>query len=459
MRTNKRKITKTVKTSGGARAYKITPKLQLQRSVMSFLLWENGFYENGESIVQRIQSLVPQVMPQDVAEIAVRARHDMKLRHVPLFLIREMVRYPDYRPYVRDALNKVIQRPDEMAEFMAMYYADGRQPIANSVKRGLADAFHHFDAYSFAKWRGAGREISLRDVMFMVHPKPVNEKERVLFAQIANDTLPTPDTWEVALSSNSRMSKREKWERLLREERLGALALLRNLRNMQEEGVDDSLIIQALQKMNGRWVLPFRYFTAAKINPRFEKYIEEAMIRNMAQLPKLQGKTLIVVDVSGSMYYQSVSAKSSMDRAQAAATLAAVARELCEEPVIYATAGNDITGIHQTELVPSRRGIALVDAIYNLCSPLGGGGIFVTPVLDYLKEVEKYADRIILITDEEDTSFAAENQPTLAKPFGAYNYMLNVANGANGVGYGAKWTHIDGWSENVLKYILEIEKI
>ena len=44
--------------------------------------------------------------------------------------------------------------------------------------------------------------------------------------------LAVPDTWEVALSSGA--NKREAWERLLREQKLGALALLRNLRNMRE---------------------------------------------------------------------------------------------------------------------------------------------------------------------------------------------------------------------------------
>lgn len=36
--------------------------------------------------------------------------------------------------------------------------------------------------------------------------------------------------------------------------------------------------------------------------------------------------------------------------------------------------------------------------------------------------------------------------------------MINVASARNGVGYG-KWVHIDGWSEAVVEYIREAERL
>ena len=76
--------------------------------------------------------------------------------------------------------------------------------------------------------------------------------------------LTTPDTWEVALSASGandgagKADKREAWDRLLREQKLGALALLRNLRNMREAGVSEKLVITALREMKTDRVLPFR---------------------------------------------------------------------------------------------------------------------------------------------------------------------------------------------------------
>jgi hypothetical protein len=86
---------------------------------------------------------------------------------------------------------------------------------------------------------------------------------------------------------------------------------------------------------------------------------------------------------------------------------------------------------------------------------IGGGGIFLKQVIDYVRKEEKEkADRIIVITDEQDCDLV--NKPTSAHPFGRTNYLINVASFKNGIGYG-EWTHIDGWSEAVIAYIAELE--
>lgn len=144
------------RTHEGAPARHIGAEAELRRSVMSCMLWEGEFYESGVSIAKRIQDLVPKVSPRVVAQIAVEARTQMHLRHVPLLIVREMARHKSHRPEVRATLSAVIQRADELAEFLAIYWRDGRVPIAASVKKGLADAFCKFNEYQFAKW-GARR--------------------------------------------------------------------------------------------------------------------------------------------------------------------------------------------------------------------------------------------------------------------------------------------------------------
>jgi hypothetical protein len=102
--------------------------------------------------------------------------------------------------------------------------------------------------------------------------------------------------------------------------------------------------------------------------------------------------------------------------------------------------------------------MALVDAIYNLCHPLGGGGIFLKQVCDFIDGAEKNIERLIVITDEQDCARDPKDSPLNAKPLGKYNYVINVGTYKNGIGYG-KWTNISGWSEAVLNYIIESEKI
>ena len=152
------------RTHEGAPARRINAEKELRRSVMSCMLYEGEFYESGTSIADRIKDLVPKVSPELVASIAIEARTNMHLRHVPLLLVREMARHRTHRHEVRATLSAVIQRADELAEFLAIYWKEGRTPIAASVKKGLADAFPKFDAYQLAKYN-RDNPVKLRDVL------------------------------------------------------------------------------------------------------------------------------------------------------------------------------------------------------------------------------------------------------------------------------------------------------
>jgi len=452
MKTNK-KIHTVVHTAEGAVAANINAKQQLRRSVMSCLLWENAFYEDGVSIAQRIADLVKKVDPEDVAALAIEAREDFKLRHVPLLLVRELARVHKGDSLVSDTLARVIQRPDEMGEFVSIYWKEGRQPLSMQAKKGLAKAMGKFSEYSLAKYDSAKANVKLRDIMRLVHPTPVDDKQNELWKRVVSGELATPDTWEVALSAGK--DKKETWTRLIEEDKLGGLAFIRNLRNMELAKVPKDVMRKGFDQINVSRVLPFRFIAAANAAPKFESELEKTMYRCIGERDKLPGKTLFIVDVSGSMGGM-LSHRTEMSRHDAAAALAIVAREMCEDPVIYATAGNDGTRIHKTSVVPARRGFALRDAIRTQTSQLGGGGIFLKQVIDYVREAEGgEADRIIVITDEQDCDI--KHKPSTAKPFGKYNYMLNISVEKNGIGYG-QWTHIDGFSEAVLDFILLNEK-
>src|SRR5258707_6485962 len=256
------------RTHEGAPARHISTELQLRRSVLACLLWESQFYEDGVEISGRIAELVPKVAAEKVAALAVEAREKSKLRHVPLLLVREMARHKTHRGLVADTLQRVIQRADELAEFVAIYWKDGRVPLSGQVKKGLAAAFPKFDEYQLAKYDRGG-PVKLRDVLFLCHAKPRDGAQAAMWKKLIARTLTTPDTWEVALSAGA--DKRESWERLLREQKLGALALLRNLRNMSEAGVDQALVLEALNAMNASRVLPFRFLAAVRYSRNLDR--------------------------------------------------------------------------------------------------------------------------------------------------------------------------------------------
>jgi 60 kDa SS-A/Ro ribonucleoprotein len=420
-------------THEGAPARNLTPELQLRRSVLACLLWEAQFYEDGVEIAGRIAELVPKVEAEKVAALAVEARGQMKLRHAPLLLVREMARHATHRRLVAETLERVIQRADELAEFVAIYWKDGRVPLSAQAKKGLAAAFPKFDEYQLGKYDRGG-PIQLRDVLFLSHAKPRDAAQASVWRKLVWGRLATPDTWEVALSSG--VEKREAWERLLREQKLGALALLRNLRNMREAGADESLVLDALGAMCTSRVLPFRFLAAARYAPQWEEALEQAMLQSLADQPKLGGRTVVLVDVSGSMTAP-LSRRSEMQRTDAAYGLAVLVREICERVGVFSFSDRVVE-------VPGRRGFALRDAI-DASQP--HSGTLLGHAVEWLNNSERY-DRLIVITDEQ-----AHDRVPAPKGKG---YVINVASNKNGVGYG-KWTHIDGWSDSVIEYIRMLE--
>jgi 60 kDa SS-A/Ro ribonucleoprotein len=430
-----------LRTHEGAPARVLTAEQALRRSVLSCMLWENEFYEDGAEIAVRIRLLVPQVEAARVAALAVEAREGMKLRHVPLLLVREMARHTSHRSLVAETLSRVIQRADELAEFLAIYWAEGKQPLSGQVKKGLAAAFAKFDEYALGKYDRAG-SVRLRDVLFLSHAKPVDTAQAALWKRLAANELVIPDTWEVALSAAGRsdgISKREVCERLLTERRLGALALLRNLRNMQEAGVREELVLAELAAMKTDRVLPFRFLAAARKAPQWEEVLEFAMYRSLSgRAGSLTGHTILLVDVSGSMNTP-LSRRSEMNRTDAAYGLAILLREIAENVVIY-------TFSETAKRVAGRRGMALRDALDR--NQPHGGTYLGSSLLQVEREWNHY-DRLIVITDEQ----ARDSVPD---PRGR-GYMINVASNRNGVGYG-RWTHIDGFSEAVVEYIAELER-
>ena len=445
MKTNVKRAVPKIYTHEGAVAVYIDSTLQLRRSVMANMLWEDSFYESGQSIADRIGSEVAELLKEEdgarsVANIAVEARSQFKLRHVPLLLLAHLIhaQTDKTRAVVADAIMATVQRPDELGELVSIYWKvnGGKKMVPNQMKKGLAGALAKFEEYSLAKYDSDSDGVKLRDVLFLSHAKPVGEEQTALYKKIAERGLKTPDTWEVALSGGA--DKKETFTRLIAEKKLGALALLRNLRNMEQAGVEMSVIREALTGMKTERVLPFRFITAARYAPKLEPELEQAMFKCLVDHEKLTGKTVLVVDHSGSMDSE-ISGKSELKRIDAACALAMLLREVCDEVqvvVFGSTAG----------LVRPRRGFALRDEIVRSEHGCGTN----TGLALQIAEREGY-DRCIVITDEQShTSISAP-------PKEAKGYFVNVAAYKNGIGYG-RWNHIDGWSEAIIDWIMQFEK-
>ena len=435
---------------------------KLRRSVMACLLWEDQFYEDGESISDRISEYMKEVTPAQAEKVLMEAKFDNKLRHAPLFIATKMAKR---KMLSSDQVTKVITRVDDMAELIALYQNDkeNRHMLPHSIQNGIAKAFPKFDEYQLAKYRGNKKNIKLKDVIRLTHPKPADDAQSKLWKKALEGTLSTPDTWEVAISATK--DKKAEWERLLTEKtdkgfnKLGALALIRNLNGMERANVNSTLIRNAIKDASVGKLLPFQFVTAARHAPDMSDVLEKKFLECMENVEKLPGSTIILVDDSGSMG-ASLSDRGEISRADVASALGAIIREVADEPVIYAFT-------QELRSVPSSyRGFALADKLNQ-----SSGG---TSVIECTNEAiekfrsshdGKFPDRVIVVTDEQTNSdysdwYGSRAKPLCNLPKKSHGYMVNVGSYEKGISYGdnSGWTTISGWSDSIVKYITAAEQ-
>ncbi|MEO1052394.1 MAG: TROVE domain-containing protein [Bacteroidota bacterium] len=314
-------------------AYKTSAELELYTSVVTASL-SNTLYEKCNDKLNRIIELIGKVDPVFVAKLAIYAREQMYLRSVPLVLLAELSKIHCGNGLVGKTTARVIQRADEITELLAYYQlANARSGdkklnrLSKQIQRGLASAFNKFDEYQFAKYNRKA-EVTLKDALFLSHPKATSEDQQVLFNKIAKDELQVPYTWEVELSELGKIkfesekerktAVRAKWEELIGSGRLGYMALMRNLRNILQAEVKGSAIEKVVKtladpkEVKRSKQLPFRFLAAYnELQPMRVNYI--SMVLNalekaiQASADNISGfdlntQVLIASDVSGSMF-------------------------------------------------------------------------------------------------------------------------------------------------------------
>ena len=454
-----------------------------ERTLVTCLLGESNFYEDGQSVKDRLASYVPELSEESCRKILKEAKIDNKLRHAPIFWAVQMAKEGKLKA---SDVEMVTDRVDLMADLLAEYWRENQRDeseiderrenhkrvnkmVPKQMVKGLQTSLKKFDEYQLAKYTGSKNEVKLRDVLKVVRPKPENDVQAALWGKVLKDELKTADTWEVAISACGKDNEKKKaeWTRLLTEKtekgynKLGALALLRNLRNMDECGVSHDVIKAALKEMNVSKILPFQIIGAARhSSSEYADILQNKLLESIQNYEKLEGDTLFLLDVSGSMG-GNLSSKSELNRLDACAGVAAIIDGICEDSTMYTFD----TGLEP--ISKAYHGMAMIDTVRKR---LGGGTELVNCTN---RAIQKFCDehdgrfpsRVIVITDEMDNHYqyngwGSNNTPLMNLPKSCHGYMINVAPYENGVNYNDKsWTRINGFSEGIVKYITEYEKL
>ncbi|WP_020537500.1 TROVE domain-containing protein [Lewinella cohaerens] len=444
------------KTTAAAGRY--TPEQALRRVTMANLLWESTYYQSADTIMTRIEELIPQVKPEVIAQLALETRFEQRLRHTPLYLALQLFKHHGSAG-VADVLAKICTRPDMTMDTLAMLpRVLGRKslkPIPKCIKKGLAQAFDQYDAYQIAKYKRAKHDLSLVDVVNLVHPIPTQTNATALQDLVKNQ-LTAADTWESNLSAGE--DKAVTFTRLLEEGKLGALALLRNLRGMTEAGVSRQVITRALTKANSKWLTPLNFLAAQRYAPQFSAQLEDMMARSFATR-KIAGTTILAVDVSGSMG-SLTSGGSKFSRMDLAFALAALAGYMFEDLMLVFTAGSDYRREGAHVLWSNSKGFGIFNDQRAINAKVGGGGIFTHQLCEWLKEegLADQADRLVVISDSQDID-ASSGKKVLAdtSPYKT-SYIIDISTHTHGIKTGHWTAEINGWSDRLFHYIAEVEQ-
>lgn len=310
---------KTTNLAGG-QAYAQSPELELV-SILLTSFANDSFYKSANDTFETLKALVARCDKKFVAQAAIYARTQFGMRSITHVVASELAKHIGGEKWAKDFYSSVVYRPDDMSEIVS-YHVSKNGKLSNSMKKGLAKAFDKFDKYALAKYRGEGKGFKLVDIVNLVHPVPT-EKNKEAIESLVKGELKSFDTWETELTKAGQAAendehkdelKKEVWIKLVREKKIGYFALLRNLRNIIEQAPEvmkealETLTNEAVIKKS--LVLPFRFTTAfdeiAKLNDG--KIVRDVLVAlNKAvdiavnNVPKFDGDTLVVLDVSGSM--------------------------------------------------------------------------------------------------------------------------------------------------------------
>lgn len=453
--------------------------------VVSSIYGGDSFYEKAGDRLDRLKKAVANVVASGnldfIANTAVYARTVFNMRTMPVVLTvlfaealrAQKVEYPNLRKLVAD----VIQRADEITDLTAFALGTfgSKKALPMALKRGIADAFNKFSEYQFAKYNRDG-EVKLRDALFITHPKAKSPEQGTVFERIRDQSLTTPYTWEVELSKNGqlpvgeRKSDKDLWTELLNSDKLGYMALLRNLRNIHEAGVPEAVLTSKVYdvladpaQVAKSKQLPFRFMTAYDNTKQFgstklTRSLSKALDASFANTPVLGENVWIILDVSGSMSSVGYGGYGSGDRSQATAPIYKAA--------VFAAALFKTNGVKNVKLTifsdrANHLNINPEDSIMTIrdqiMKSVYGGGTNLDSALALSKSLGFTPDAVVLLSDMQvDATWLASAAQRINSMFPktcakiAFNF---AAYESTPVGEICGWYQLAGWSERVFDFV------
>ncbi|WFB10444.1 TROVE domain-containing protein [Streptomyces sp. LX-29] len=411
------------------------------------MVGEQTFYETADERDDRFRTLVHEVAVEDgdwTARFVGWLRGEAQMRSASLVAAAEAVfarvaagLHGDNRRIIDAA----CQRADEPGELLAYWIGRHGRAVPKPVKRGLADAVRRlYTERSLLKYDTASHGFRFADVLELVHAAPHPDKpwqgelfRHALDRRHGRDTTPPeplrtlraraelmalpvaerrpvlerPDaterlaragmTWEALAGWLQGPMDATAWQAVLPS--MGYMAALRNLRNLDEAGVPDAVAERLAARLADpdevarSRQFPYRFLSAYRAAPsqRWGHALDRALTAATGHIPELPGRTLVLVDTSGSMTCR-VSARSEMRHVDVGALFGvALAHRGCAVDLV------GFASKHFTHRLKPRGGSVLRD-IEAFCARIGEVG-HGTETVAALRAAYDGHDRVVIVSD------------------------------------------------------------
>ncbi|MEU1531847.1 TROVE domain-containing protein [Streptomyces fagopyri] len=459
-------------THQGGRGQERDARSELFLLAVSHFASQRTFYETGADRDDRFGTLVRELAVHDpswTAALLGWLRGDGNLRSASVMGAAEYVKArldagATDGPASRQVVASVLRRPDEPGELLAYWTSRYGRNVPKPVKRGIADAVRRlYNGKSLLKYDTASKGYRFGDILNLVHAAPDPDKpwqgelfqyaldrrhnpdtalppasNRVLVAHRELMAVPVaerravvtaPDgagrlaaaglTWEALAGWLQGPMDKAAWEAVIPS--MGTMALVRNLRNFDEAGVGDDVAARVAARISDPAEVarsrqfPFRYLAAYRHAPslRWSYPLEQALGHSLANVPALPGRTLVLVDRSGSMFFSRLSDRSELNRADAAAVFgtALALRAADADLVQFGTSSDRVR----------YRGGESVLKVLGRFGDLGG-----TNTSEAVRAHYRGHDRVLIVTDEQ-AAYSHHGDPTEQVPAHVPVYTWNLA--------------------------------
>lgn len=463
---------KVIKNADGKDAFERDTKSELFLLAVSNFVGQDTFYESAKNRDDRYAALVRKVAVTDVDwthEFVNWLRNGAQMRSASVVAAAEAAnailteRGPSKGSvnWPRKLVAASMARADEPGEFLAYWTSKFGKNLPQSVKKGVADAASRlYNEYSLLKYDTDSKGFRFADVIQLSHAKAKDTKQNALFSYALNRRYGNeivPDNLDMLLNRQYLMDlpvgQRRKqlgspmtlakagmtwealsgwlqgpmdkvaWEAVI--PNMGYMALLRNLRNFQEAGVSKIVMNDVLTQLADPAAVaksrqfPFRFLSAYQANKGnlpIAAAMEMALDASLSNVPSLSGRTLILVDRSGSMF--GMPDKSTGLSWADSAAIFGTALALRAENADLVQFGSAWRG-KGYESVPFKKGNSILPLL-NKFKDMGG-----TDTAAAVRGSFKGHDRVVILTDEQYNGWGGD--PLAAIPANVPVYTWNLA--------------------------------